>query len=442
MRRMVPGALLFCTFIIQVSGEDPSSDAAMYWPQWRGPLANGVALQGNPPVEWSETKNIRWKVTLPGKGSSSPIVWGDYIFVTSAIPTQEATPEKTEQTGGRRGRSKPTVEQEFVVLALNRLNGDILWQKPVRRELPHEGIHPTGTWASNSAVTDGERVYAYFGSRGLYCLDMRGKLIWEQDLGDMKKIRSFGEGSSPALYGDKIVILWDHEGQSFIVALDKDTGNEVWRVNRDEQTSWSTPLIVESSGVKQVITSATNRIRSYDLEDGTLIWECGGMTRNVIPSPISVDGIVILMSGFRGNALRAIRIADAKGDIGNSDSLIWKIDRDTPYAPSPLLYDEVVYFLKGNSGILSAFGAKTGEHFYGPQRLEGIDRVYSSPVGVAGHVYITDREGNTLVIRHGRDFEILATNTLDDGIDASPAIVGDHIYMRGQKNLYCIAPQE
>jgi len=434
MKSALVSLLFFCFATIQTRGGELSPEGATYWPQWRGPQANGVAPDGDPPVEWSETKNVRWKVDLPGKGSSSPIVWGKYVFVTAAVPT-EGGPQGTMQ------ESNPTSEQRFVVFALDRQDGEILWQKTVRQEVPHEGTHPTGTWASNSAVTDGQRLYAYFGSRGLYCLDMDGNLLWEKDFGDMTKIRAFGEGSSPALYDDKVLILWDHEGPSFLFALDKMTGSEIWKVSRDEGSSWSTPLVVETDSVKQVVTSATNRMRSYNLDNGSLIWECSGMTRNAIPTPVTVDGIVLLMSGFRGNALFAIRLAEARGDISGSDFILWKIDRDTPYAPSPLLYDETLYFLKGNNGILSAFGAKTGEQFYGPQRLEGLDGIYSSPVGASGRVYISDREGNTLVIRHGRQFEILATNTLDDGFDASPAIVDDQIYMRGHENLYCIGRQ-
>lgn len=428
--------LLFCNFAFIYTC---AADAAEYWPQWRGPEANGVAPDGDPPVEWSEDKNVKWKVQLPGKGSSTPIVWGNSVFVTAAVPTGSKISKQKPALTGRRRRSVPVSEQEFVVLALNRQNGEILWKRTVRKEVPHEGTHPTATWASNSSVTDGQHLYAYFGSRGLYCLDMDGNLVWERDFGDMAKIRSFGEGSSPALHDDKVLVLWDHEGPSFLFALNKITGDEVWKKGRDEETSWSTPLVVETKSGKQVITSATNRIRSYALEDGSLIWECNGMTRNVIPSPVSVDGVAFMMSGFRGNALFAIRLEDAKGEINDSNAIVWTIDKDTPYAPSPLLYDETLYFLKSNNGILSAVNAKTGEHFYGPERLEGIGRVYASPVGAAGRVYISDREGNSLVIRHGQQFEILASNKLDDGFDASPAIVDDQIYLRGQKNLYCIA---
>jgi outer membrane protein assembly factor BamB len=441
MKHSVLALSLFFLANIYAQNTETLPDRTDYWPQWRGPRANGSAPFAHPPLEWSETRNIKWKIDLPGKGSSSPIVWGDYVFVTAALPSGSGDVNGPQQEADSGGTSISNPVQKFVVLALNREDGKMLWQKTVRQEAPHEGTHPTGTFASNSPVTDGQHVYAYFGSRGLYCLDLQGNLVWERDFGDMRKLRAFGEGSSPVLYDEKILILWDHEGPSFLFALDKKTGKEIWTVSRDEVTSWSTPLVVDSGGLRQVITSATNRIRSYNLDDGSLIWECSGMTRNVIPSPVTIDDIVIMMSGFRGSSLLAVRLGDTKGEISESDSILWKLDRDTPYTPSPLLYDETLYFLKSNNGILSSYHAKTGEQFYGPQRLEGLGSVYSSPVGAAGRVYISDREGNTLVIRHGREFEILTTNTLEDGFDASPAIVDDQIYMRGHEHFYCIAHQ-
>ena len=446
MKRLITAVIGFIFILCSTNlGAEPPSAADRFWPQWRGPSGNGFAADNDPPVEWGETKNVKWKLAIPGKGSSSPIIWGDRLYITTAVPTEETvTPEPAPTSGGGRGMrvTKPSAVLKFDVIAVDRQSGKILWQKTVRKELPHEGTHPTGTWASNSAVTDGQHVFAYFGSRGLYALDMDGNVAWERDFGDMTKKMAFGEGSSPALFGDKIVILWDHEGPSFIVAVDKTTGKDIWKVDREEQTSWSTPHIVENGGIHQVITNATSRIRSYDLEDGRLIWEASGMTANALPTPVTLDGIAILMSGFRGNSLLAIRLKDAQGDISDSEAILWRLDRDTPYTPSPLLYEETLYFLKSNSNILSSFNAKTGEEYYGQQRLEGIGTVYSSPVGAAGRVYITDREGSTLVIRHGQQFEVLATNSLDDGFDASPAIVDDHIYLRGHQNLYCIVKEE
>ncbi len=422
-----------------------STEPERFWPQWRGPHATGVAPFGDPPVEWSEDRNVKWKVAIPGKGSSSPIVWGDRVFVTTAVSTgkKAVPPKKGSQTArGRRFHMRgiePTEVQKFAIFAIDRKSGKVLWQRTLREELPHEGTHPTGTWASNSPVTDGEHVYAYFGSRGLYCLDWEGNLIWEKDLGDMTIKLGFGEGSSPFLYGDKIVLNWDHEGPSFTIALDKKTGKELWRARREEETSWATPVVVEHGGKPQVVTSATNRVRSYDLATGKLIWETTGMTMNAIPSPVASGGVVFVTSGFRGNALLAIRLDGAAGDITDSKNIAWKLDQDTPYAPSPLLYKDTLYLLKRNSGILSCFNARTGQEYYRQKRLEGIGDVYSSPVGADGRVYVTDREGATVVLERGPEFKVLGTNKLDDGFDASPAIVDKEIYLRGRHHLYRIS---
>ena len=429
--------------LLTLEAELPS-DFERYWPQWRGPYATGVAPYGDPPLEWHENKNLRWKIEIPGRGHASPIVWGDRIFVLTAIETdKQVEPQKEAEAQKRNRRGPPTVNttsvHKFAIFAIARSDGTILWQRTAAEELPHESTHPTGSWASNSAVTDGEHVYAYFGSRGLYCFDMHGNLKWQKDLGDMTIKLGFGEGSSPVLYGDKIFVNWDHEGQSFIIALDKKTGKEDWKVERAEQTSWSTPIVVEHNGKPQVIVSATKRIRSYDLATGELIWECGGMTRNAIPSPVAADGMVYVTSGFRGNALLAIRISGANGDITDSEAVVWSHDKDTPYAPSPLLYRDTLYFLKRNKGILSCFNARTGEENYSQQRLEGIEGVFASPVGARDRVYLTGRNGTTLVIKHGPKYEVLATNALDDSFTASPAIVDNEIYLRGHKSLYCIA---
>jgi len=422
-------------------------ESRRFWAQWRGPDATGVAPFADPPLEWSETSNIRWKVEIPGKGSASPIVWDDRIFILTAMPSEQQREQPTRQSGGRSGRGgwfhsvAATEVLEFAILAIKRSDGSVLWRRTAREEMPHEGAHPNGTWASNSAVTDGVHVIAFFGSRGLYCYDMDGNLVWQKDLGDMTIRLGFGEGSSPALHGDKLIVNWDHEGQSFIVALDKSTGEEIWRRERDEITSWTTPIIVEHDGRHQVIISATNRVRSYDLGTGELIWEGSGVTMNAVPSPVAADGLVYVTSGFMGNALRAIRLGVAAGNINRSDAIAWEHNRDTPYVPSPLLYGGNLYVLKSNSAILSNLDAKSGAVHYGPVRLEGLGEVFASPVGAADRVYIVDRDGNAMVIENGAEFKVLARNSLDDGFDASPAIVDQDIYLRGQRFLYRISEE-
>jgi outer membrane protein assembly factor BamB len=428
-----------------LAGPAVAGDEAGPWPRWRGPQDTGAVPAGNPPLEWSEEKNVRWKVEIPGRGASTPIVLGDVIYLTTAVPVGEGAPSATEAAPPQGRRSPPRTPDSvlrYVVLAMDRHDGTVRWETTVREEKPTAGTHATSTWASNSAVTDGTHVYAYFGSQGLYCLDLEGNVVWERDLGDMKKRREFGEGSTPVLHGDTIFIQWDHEGPSALFALDKKTGKDRWKVDRDEISSWSTPLVVEHEGTPHLVTSATGQVAGYHADTGELLWHTTGMTVNVIPTPVTLDGLVIVMSGFRGAALRAIRLDGAKGDLTGTDSIAWSLDRDTPYTPSPLLYEGTLYFLKTNRAILSRFDARTGKEHYSGQRLEGLGSIYSSPVGVADRVYITDREGNTAVVRHGPDFEVLATNTLDDGFDASMVVVGDEILLRGQKYLYCLGADD
>jgi len=327
----------------------------------------------------------------------------------------------------------------FVVLALDRRDGSVVWERTAVAEPPHEGRHGTGSWASASAVTDGEVVCAFFGSRGVYCYDLDGERLWGRDLGDMRIRMGFGEGASPALHGDSLVVVWDHEGQSFITALDKRTGEERWRTDRDEMTSWSTPLVVEAPGGSQVVTSATDGVRSYDAATGRLVWEGEGVTMNAIPTPVAADGRVYLMSGYRGSRLYAVDLSAARGDITGTDAVVWSLDRDTPYVPSPVLYDGTLYFTKSNSGVLSAYDATTGRHLFGPERLPGIRNLYASPVAAAGRLYITSRDGATAVLAAGDSLSVISVNHLDDEFDASPAVAGGEIYLRGRAFLYCIA---
>jgi len=418
------------------------------WTRWRGSSMDGVAKDANPPIEWSEDKNVQWKVALPGQGSSTPIIWGEHIYILAAIPTDgseaplapHANPNAPQGRRRRRGGPPPvSIEQEFKLLVLNRADGSLAWERTATKAVPHDGKQANNSYASASAMTDGEILLAYFNSWGLYAYDMEGNLKWSKDFGDLYTRGGFGEGASPALHGDIVVVQWDHERESFIAALDKNSGKELWRRDRDEVSGWSTPLIVEHEGRSQVITTGLNNVTSYDLETGEIVWSGPGLTLNAIPSPIEKDGIVYVTSGFRGNAAFAVRLSEAKGDITGTSAILWQIDRDTPYVPSPLLYEDILYLVKSNSGILTARDAKTGKAHYGPVRLEGIFEIYASPVGVNGRVYILGRDGTALVLDSGPELKILATNSLDDGFDASPAIIGDEMYLRGYRHLYRIS---
>ena len=420
---------------------DRSPDAG--WPQWRGPMSTGVAPGADPPLRWSESENVRWKVEIPGRGHASPIVWGDKVYLLTAVPTGAPEPEPEEAGRGDRRRRgvAPTGPVRFLVLALDRASGEIAWQRLAREETPHEGTHRDATWASASAITDGEVLIAHFGSRGIYAYDLEGEPLWQKDLGDMRTRNGFGEGASPALAAGTVVVTWDHEDDSFIVALDAKTGKERWRADRPEVTSWATPVVVPAGERNLVIANATERIRAYDLDTGEVVWQTGGMTTNTVPTPVFADGLLFAMSGFRGNALRAVRLDGARGELGD-EAIAWTYDRDTPYVPSPVLYGGSLYFLKHNSGIVTSLDAATGEVNFGPERLPGIEGVYASPVAAADRVYVAGRDGTTVVLKHGKSFEVLSSNILDDGFDASPAVVGNELYLRGRRYLYRIEQSE
>ncbi len=420
-------ALLAGALCAAGASADAGTPAADHWPQWRGPLGIGVAPAADPPLTWGPGENVRWRVEIPGRGAASPVVWGDRVYLLTAVPLGADTGTEAKEP------------MRFELLALDRADGSVVWRRTAAERRPHEGTHPDGTWASASAITDGRRVFAYFGSIGLYAYSAAGEPLWQLDLGDMSTRRSFGEGSTPALHGDTLVVTWDHEGDSFIVALDAASGRERWRRERDEPTSWATPLVVEVDGTPQVVINATNRIRAYDLATGELVWHTGGMTLNTIPTPVHADGLLYATSGFRGNALKAIRLAGARGDLDGSDAIVWSYDQDTPYVPSPLVYRGVLYIVKHNKGILTALDAVTGELLYGPERLPEVEGVYASPVAAAGRVYIAGRDGTTVVLAAGRRFEVLAVNRLEEGFDASPALVGRELLLRGRRHLYCLA---
>ncbi len=456
-------ALGLMTFALDSLLAATKAEVEQNWHQWRGPNADGVAPKANPPTEWSETKNVKWKVKTPGFGTSTPIIWGNKVFLltavksaspTAALPSVNIPAGQVAQpkgpgpggppSGGKKGKGggfgseKPTDKYQFIVLCLDRTTGETIWKKTVREEVPHEGHHRDHGFASASPVTDGKYLYASFGSRGLYCLDLDGNVKWGVDLGNMTTRNGFGEGSSPALYGDVLVQNWDHEAGSFIVALNATTGKELWRKSRQESTSWATPLIIEANGKPQVIVSATTKVRTYELKTGEIIWESSGQTANVIPSPVTGNGLIYIMSGFRGSALHAIKIGKT-GELTGTDSIAWSFDRSTPYVPSPLLYGDKLYFHKGNDAFLSSFDAIKGTPNYTEQRLTGPNGIYASPLGAGDKVYVIGRDGTSLVLKNSAKLEVLATNKLDDQIDALPAAAGNQLFLRGHQYLYCLA---
>lgn len=323
-------------------------------------------------------------------------------------------------------------------MCLDRATGETIWKETACEAIPHEGHHGTASYASASPITDGKNLYVSFGSRGIYSYDMDGNFRWKKDLGQFRMRASFGEGASPVIQGDRLVVNCDQEDQSFIVALDANSGEVLWREERDEATSWTTPYIIEHGGITQVIVNGTNRVRSYDLTNGELVWECGGQVNNPVATPVVYNDLVIVMTGRRGYAVQAISL-DSRGDVTDTDKVAWSRDEGTPYVPSPLLYGDRLYFTKSNNAILTCVNPGTGEVVYKNERIEGLDSIYSSLVGAAGKVYISGRNGATIVLEDGPELKILATNELGETIDATPAIISNELFIRGEKHLFCIA---
>jgi outer membrane protein assembly factor BamB len=398
------------------------------WPYWRGPAADGMAV-GDAPL------------------NSSPVIWGDKVFLTTAIKTG-MTPAKEEAASAsapapapkmQLSTPGPQVEHQFVVLCLDRKNGKILWQQTATTATPHEGHHPTyGSFASNSPVTDGKHVYAFFGSRGMYCYDMKGKLIWKKDFGVQMRMRmAFGEGQAPVISGERLILVFDYEGDSFMAVLDKNTGKEIWRVKRDEPTNWAAPLAVEYGGLKQIVVSAPRKVRSYAVDSGEVIWECAGLGVNTIPQPVRQEDLVFAMSGYQNPKLMAIRLGRT-GDLTGTDAVVWSQTKGNSYTASPVIHENKLYVLTDN-GMLSCYNARTGEPYYHQTRLPKTYSFKASPVGANGKLYLASENEDVVVVRMGEKFEVLATNTMTDQMFvATPAIYGGEILLRSQTRLYCI----
>lgn len=420
-----------------------TKEAADNWHQWRGPNANGVSRTAKPPTEWSERKNIQWKAQIDGAGSSVPIIWGDKVFLTTAINTGKVDPARPAPEDQKKRPSNPfnvknpNTTYGYTVLCLNRNTGEELWRDTAIEKVPHEGTHQHNDFASASPTTDGQRLWAWFGSAGLYCYDLNGKRLWDRQFGEVRMGALLGEGCSPVFHDGKLILVRDCQQQSYIVCLDAATGDELWRKNRDEGNGWATPRIVRHRGRTQVIMPGTKAIRSYDLENGDLIWTCRGLTSNCIPCPVIDDETVYCMTGYQGHSLIAISLS-ASGDITGSDQIRWTADKGTPYVPSPVLYEDQLFFTKSNTNILSSLSAKSGKELIAQTRLPSTG-IYASPVAANGHVYFVDRRGTTIVIKKSLSLEIVSRNKLDDAFDASPAIAGGQLFLRGEKTLYCIA---
>ena len=434
-----------CLLLIAIPMPAFGESFADNWHQWRGPNATGVSPTADPPVAWSEDENVKWKVAIEGQGTSTPIIWNDKVFVLTAINTGVKDPSIPDPEDQPKTNffdiKQPNAQHAFVVLCLDRNTGKEIWRQVATTKIPHQGAHNDNDFAPASPTTDGKHLYCWFGSAGLFCYDLQGNKIWEKKLGEVKVGSSLGEGCSPVLHEGKLVIVRDHAGQSTIEVLDAKTGKTLWKRERDEGNTWATPRVIQHSGKTQVITTASGFVRSYDLDTGDIIWQCSGLTGNAIPCPVVEGDYVICMTGYQGYSAMAIPLTET-GDISDSEKVLWKKERGTPYIPSPLLYEGLIFYNQSNQAILTCLDAKTGEVAFGPKRVGELSNIYASPVGAGGRVYLTGRNGNTLVLERGPEYKVTALNKLDERFDASPALAGSQLFLRGAKHLYCIETEQ
>jgi outer membrane protein assembly factor BamB len=432
--------ILFLSFAASARAEDFARDRFDNWHHWRGPEANGTAPKADPPLKWDANTNIKWKAPLPGRGSATPIVWGDQVFIVTAIKTDriadDADLPKIDPSFPTKTKP-PKNYYRFVVLSFDRNTGKLRWQRQAAESVPHEGHHPSHSYAAGSPTTDGRYLYVSFGSFGIYCYDLDGKLHWQRDFGRLHSRLGWGEAVTPVIYRGDLLLNWDQEANSALYCLDATTGKTRWKTARDEKTSWNTPLVVEHNGRTQVVLNGTKRARGYDLETGKELWQCGGGTINAIPSPVSADGIAYCMSGYGPGQAVAVPLTST-GDLGTTGNALWRHGKGTPYVPSPLLLGERLIFTQGNNALLTILDRKTGKALVDRERLPEQTQFYASPMAAAGRIYLVNREGTAMVLREADRMEVLAINRLDDPIDASPAAVGKQLFLRGERYLYCI----
>ena len=394
--------------MIPVEGE-----GAKYWPRWRGPSGQGVVPNGDYPDKWSDKDNVLWKVELPGRGNSSPILWKDRIFLTTAY-----------DKGQRRS-----------ILCLSRDGGKKLWETFAPNAKP-EKVQTKNGWASGTPCTDGERVYAYFGNHGLLCVDFAGKEVWHQPFAPMDAYH--GMSCSPLLYRDKVIVYQDHRSKSgsFVVAFDKRTGKQLWKTPRKERVGWGSPVAIRVNGRDEIIVSSEYRVYAYDPNDGKVLWSCGGNLVEVTPTPVVGAGLIFCCCGRSGPTL-AIR-PDGQGDVTKTH-LVWKVNKASPFIPSPLLYGEYLYMVNDIISVALCYEARTGKLMYQERLGEPVKHGFSaSPVGVNGKVFFTNDLGETFVLRAGPRFELLHVNRLGEKTLASPALVDGRWYWRTQQHLLCI----
>ena len=406
------------------------------WMQWRGPFNTGMAV-GDAPLRWSDSSGVVWKVPIAGRGHSTPVIAKGRMFLTTAVPTGRGA-QPTARLRGGGGGADAGLEHRFDVIALDPATGKTLWQRTATTATPHEGYHRTyGSFASNSPVTDGERLYAFFGSRGLYTYSLDGTLLWQKDFGvKLRMDNAFGEGTAPTLHDNRLILHFDHLDGGFLVMLDPATGREIWRVARTERFNWAAPFVATHAGKRQIIVNGLT-VRGYDFDSGALLWEAAGLGENSVPQVVQHNDLVYAMSGHTVKWLMALRLGRS-GTLTAGNGIVWSTARGVSYTPSPLLHDNRLYVVS-DAGLVSCFNATTGQPIYEQRRLPRLYNFKASPVGANGKVYLATEEGDVVVLRMGDTFEVLATNTLEDqSYIASPVILDGAIYLRSRTHVFKI----
>ncbi len=416
------------------------------WAQWRGPDGQGISTEKGLPTSWSETKNIVWKTDLPGRGFSQPVIWGNHIFLTTDIEGGSAPEGHRPPRRFIDGREFIHPEwsgadklHTFKTICLDRDSGKILWEQTSYEGKVYDFRHKRGNYAAPSAVTDGRLVWTYFGSEGLYCYDFKGKLIWKKSLGNIGTF-GMGVGTSPVLWQNLLIIQADQEEDgkdSFIVALDKKTGREVWKKHRPIQSSWTTPVLVNAGQRTELVTSGNELLIAYDPATGEEYWRATGLKSHAIATPLVGHGLVIFSSGYPTKTMVAVR-PGGSGNIDGTDRIVWRYNKGTAYVPSPILYGDYVYLIS-DAGIMTCLDAKSGKVVYEGGRVPVATKFYgASPVAFDDKILLTSDDGDTFVIKAGPKHEVLGTNPLGEPTRTSIAIASGRLFLRGEKHLFCI----
>jgi outer membrane protein assembly factor BamB len=448
MKRFITGLqcalILFLLVALAPAAAKKGAEKDANWPQWRGPQSQGIASGVNFPTEWSSTKNVQWKTAIPGRGHSSPVIWGNRIFLTTAIEGDVIPGAKAVEhiLGDKPWRHPDSVggdrKHTFKVMSLDRDTGKILWESTAYEGRVYDDRHKRSSYAAPTPSTDGRNLYVWFGSEGLYAYDFNGKLLWKQNFGGISTL-GMGVGTSPLLYNNLVILQCDEDlGQkSFIVAVDKKTGKEAWRVARKVQSSWATPVLAQAAGRTELITNGNELIIAYDPATGKELWRSKGVQSNAIHTPLVGHGMVYVTAGYPAKRVLAIKLGGS-GDITDTPNMVWKYEKGTAYVASPILFGDYLYLIS-DKGVLTCLEAKTGAVKYEGGRVPVPASFMASPVAFGESILMSSEDGDTFVVKAGPVHEIIRTNSLSEPIYTTPALAAGKIFIRGDKHLYCIS---